>query len=547
MKTMRIISIALLIMAIASFAGISISYGNLNDDNRYRDDSSSVFSPGYLNAAKSHAEAIVAQQAQPKNILQNMIERMQGNAENKVQQVENENTMITPKLQKKESSKSTASASSKAGTGRIVIDDKTRQAIIADFAKAIQKKAVGAGYGFNKMANTDANFDLSGNGTISSMDATYMSSINTLDDAQFAASFSRIMAEVEDRMGTAAGDYYYASIFDINKDGKIDFTDYDGVRQATGFGRTDLPDTAYYKTNTEVAYAGEASQVYMPDNYKFLGQDGFLSSSYGSDDYAKRSSLLSNLLKGKAGDTTDQTSALNVNDVKDPATNSLEGNPLVVPLTNNEDRSRDVETTMRFKNILQNPTEGQKGILEVLKALLADTEKIEKESNGQVKPELKKAQDDLLQAVANLLLAQNIPGLLKNGDITNIKGMFQELNNTKNKIMLEYAKSTKPYYDNMLKDMAKNMAVLQGRNLLNPNMTKDELDKLPPSELDKILEKIKNMKDKTFEEEYLLQQEAKYRKEYLDPSNKKLEEDMKDMMKNFTGRISDVLKSTEKK
>jgi hypothetical protein len=208
--------------------------------------------------------------------------------------------------------------------------------------------------------------------------------------------------------------------------------------------------------------------------------------------------------------------------------------------------AQDLEIASRLSNILKNPTEDQKVILDAIKSLLADSAKIN-EDGKNANPELLKAQNDLLNAVANILLAQAVPDLLKKGDISNIKTMFRELDNTKNKIMLEYAKSTKPYYDNMLKDMAKNMAVLQGRNLLNPNMTKDELDKLPPSELDKILEKIKNMKDKTFEEEYLLQQEAKYRKEYLDPNKKKLEEDMKDMMKNFTGRISDVLKSTEKK
>ena len=55
------------------------------------------------------------------------------------------------------------------------------------------------------------------------------------------------------------------------------------------------------------------------------------------------------------------------------------------------------------------------------------------------------------------------------------------------------------------------------------------------------------MKDRTFEEEYLLQQEAKYRHDYLDPNKKKLESDMKGMLNNFTGRIGEVLKNAEKK
>ena len=78
-------------------------------------------------------------------------------------------------------------------------------------------------------------------------------------------------------------------------------------------------------------------------------------------------------------------------------------------------------------------------------------------------------------------------------------------------------------------------------------MSKEELDKLPPSELDKILEKIKKEENRTFEEEYILQQEAKYRKEYIDPNKKKLEDDMKNMLNNFTSKINGVLKSTDKK
>ena len=207
----------------------------------------------------------------------------------------------------------------------------------------------------------------------------------------------------------------------------------------------------------------------------------------------------------------------------------------------------DVNAAMNLASILHSPSEDQKAILDVIKALLVDTDKTEKESGKNVNPELKKATNDLLQAVANILLTQAVPGLLKEGDMSNIKGIFQELDTQKNKIMLDYAISTKPYYDNMLKDLAKNMAMLQGKNLLNPNMTKDELTKLPPSELDKILEKIKNMKDKTFEEEYILQQEAKYRQTYLDPNKKKLESDMKDTLNSFTSRLNDVLKTTDKK
>ena len=202
---------------------------------------------------------------------------------------------------------------------------------------------------------------------------------------------------------------------------------------------------------------------------------------------------------------------------------------------------------VNLNSVLANPTSDQKVVLDMIKSLLTDMGKAPDEQSVKANPELVKAQNDLLQAIANILLAQGVPNLLQKGEASNIKAIFSELDTQKNKIMLEYAKSTKPYYENMIKDLAKNMAILQSKNLLNPNMAKDELDKLPPSELDKILEKIKNMKYKSFEEEYILQQEAKYRKEYLDPNKKKLESDMKGMLNNFTARLNGILRTTDKK
>ncbi len=198
-----------------------------------------------------------------------------------------------------------------------------------------------------------------------------------------------------------------------------------------------------------------------------------------------------------------------------------------------------MDVAMRLASILKDPTEDQKVILDVIKALLKDTFAIQE--GKEAKPDFKKATDDLLNAVANILLAQAMPDLIKSGDVSNIKAMFSELDTQRNKIMLEYAQSTKPYYENMIKDLAKNMAMLQAKNLLNPNMSKEELSKLPPSELDKILDKIRNMPNQSFEEKYLLQQEAKYRQDYLDPNNKKLEEDMKGMLKSFTQKINTAL------
>ena len=205
----------------------------------------------------------------------------------------------------------------------------------------------------------------------------------------------------------------------------------------------------------------------------------------------------------------------------------------------------EAEVATKLASILANPTEDQKVILDTIKALLADTTRVKEDAANKANSELKKAEDDLLNAVANILLTGAMPDLIKKGDVANIKAIFTELDSVKNRIMLEYNESAKPYYDNIIKDLAKNMPMLQLKNILSPSMTKDELEKLPPSELDKLLEKIKQQKNKDFETEYLLQQEVKYHKLYIEPSKQKLEDSMKEMLVKFTSRINDTLKSTE--
>ena len=106
MNTMREYSInifvIILIMVLASFVASPFVYAD--DSNRYRDDALSVFSPGYLNAAKYQAEAIVKQQTQSKNFLQNMIDYVQNKTANKIENADSEKTQNKPVLQQKVSS-----------------------------------------------------------------------------------------------------------------------------------------------------------------------------------------------------------------------------------------------------------------------------------------------------------------------------------------------------------------------------------------------------------------------------------------------------------
>ena len=90
------------------------------------------------------------------------------------------------------------------------------------------------------------------------------------------------------------------------------------------------------------------------------------------------------------------------------------------------------------------------------------------------------------------------------------------------------------------------MSAFQLKNVLSGSMTKEELEKLFRSEIDKILEKLRQAKERSFEAEYILQQEAKYRKAYLDPSKKMLDARMKGLLESFTKKLSGALEGVKK-
>jgi len=200
---------------------------------------------------------------------------------------------------------------------------------------------------------------------------------------------------------------------------------------------------------------------------------------------------------------------------------------------------QEMQAALILASILKNPTDDQKDILSIVSGLLKAVNSVEDAQAQSL--ELKKASDDFLQAVAAVLIAQAIPDLLKEGDVTNIKSIFAELNTEKGKAMLQYQESVKPYYEEIANEFSKNMNILQLKNILSKSMTKEELENLPPNELEKILEKVRQAKDKSFETEYILQQEAKYRKTYLDPGKKMLDARIKSLLESFTKKLSGVL------
>ena len=219
---------------------------------------------------------------------------------------------------------------------------------------------------------------------------------------------------------------------------------------------------------------------------------------------------------------------------------SLERYALAIPAVNNaEDRGRILDAVLTLNKILSDPTDSQKLLIDVAQGIIQN-------ENQSDSPELKKASDDLLQMVAAVLIAQAMPDLLKEGDATMLKSTFLALNSEKMRIISEYQQLIKPYYSEVKKLLSKNIALLQLNNILSKAMIAEELNKLEPSEIDKIFDKLRKASNRSFEEEYILQQEAKYRKAYIEPNKRVLEEKMKTMMKEFTQRLSGILEGTKK-
>jgi hypothetical protein len=202
------------------------------------------------------------------------------------------------------------------------------------------------------------------------------------------------------------------------------------------------------------------------------------------------------------------------------------------------------QAALKLANILDNPNEEQELVLDAIKSLLEDMAKIDEKAS--INPKLSEAENNMLQVVASCLLAQSIPDLFKEGDIANIRDIFKDLGQSRDKIMLDYAKSIRPYYTSMVKDIESNIAVLQLKGVLSKKLSEEELRKFEPKEIDKLINEIRKANDGSFEMEYILQQEGKYHRQYIDPSNKVLAEAMKKLMKSFAWKLNNALESKKR-
>lgn len=249
-------------------------------------------------------------------------------------------------------------------------------------------------------------------------------------------------------------------------------------------------------------------------------------------------SLLSGLIKEKNNMLSKKGGEIDPALLVKLAAETLGEFSLAVPLSLSEPGNPNTEAALLLAKIIKDPTEDQKKMLDVIESLMIDVNKVREETGSS---EIQKASDDLLKVLTAALIAQALPDLLKEGDVAAIKGMFSELNIAKAKVILEYQEGIKPYYEEIIKQIAKNLAILQLKGLVTAGLTEKELRRMKSDELNGILDKIRKSQNKSFEEEYILQQEAKYRKKYLDPSKNKLEEGMKKMLKTYTAKMYAIL------
>jgi hypothetical protein len=190
-------------------------------------------------------------------------------------------------------------------------------------------------------------------------------------------------------------------------------------------------------------------------------------------------------------------------------------------------------------SIMKNPTEEQKVMLSAVTALLSDLEKAAKEAENS--EEVKKAREEFAEIAAVAMIAQALPDLFKEGDMANVKGLFGELSGVVSDIVGKYEASLDPYYNKVKDDISDNITLLQLQDIISKDITKDKLAKLPHGEIDRILGKIKRLKDKNFTEECILKNEVKYRAEYVEPQKKLMEENIKQTIGDFSKKIQSIL------
>ena len=268
-----------------------------------------------------------------------------------------------------------------------------------------------------------------------------------------------------------------------------------------------------------------------PANVFFTGSDGSttaLSADMIGDIFEQLLQNSDGILGGKEG-VIDEA-------LLESLLQELNVDALGMPLGDISDQEMKIASILA--DIMRNPTEEQKEILEAIAALIEDAEKAEKDKKTE------EATDELIKAAATILLAQAIPDLLKEGDMNNIMAIFEEMGSEKTQIINQYENSVKLYYTSILKELAANKSLLQLKDLLPNNITEEELAALSAQRIDEILLKIKAVKDKTHTEMDIVQAEAKYRQQFVAPAIKMLQDRIQGLVGRAIQRMYGVLGNT---
>ncbi len=194
-------------------------------------------------------------------------------------------------------------------------------------------------------------------------------------------------------------------------------------------------------------------------------------------------------------------------------------------------------------NMLKNPAEGDKNTIDTILAIFNDLSI--KDAGGDTILSREDV-DGLIKAIAATMLAQAIPDLLSGNDLANMKFAFLELSMERSQILKNYDASTKLYYDEMVKEIVSSLEIFQLNGMVSREIAKKDLARMPRNEIDLIIEKIRKEQKKSAETEHIIRQEAKYRKLYIDPNKKVMEDSMKAMIKHYVNKINYAMESASK-
>jgi len=641
MKTLRTLILMMLILQCTAYA-----YEGSDNSDRLSSTSSSVFSPGYINAAKQKTEAITNQMYPQKSFMERLVENIKGGVANNVDEAAD--TKVVADVKKKTSLNASTKTDDTAKyaiapEGSVIIGYGTKIDIgsgalkhyedgrmVSEYINGVKHIYVGfenvgfrtdgsknpiqyaidqasandviivkGGSGISYLGDINISrtvhiyggFDETGQRNIIT-NSTNISGTTTIGDA-VGVELNGLSMERTNFQGNSPTNLLYCSskkwcVNDVEA-GAIQFIGDDygtgrgsflGWKQSWGSITWLLGPQSSYLSFSKAGMLGDAQSGYqistigspvrqvLLENRSDSSNSGQQMSSlysdywrnmsdfnkfgsYGSSPYESFNRLSGNPLAKDATSgifkdllaLNDSLSAgdgggLNKELISRLVRDSLGAQSLSQPLTDQE-MADQMSIALALANILKNPTEDQKLVIDAITSLLKDIANAE--GDGGKSNELTKAENDLLQMAAAVLLAQGIPDLLKEGDVENMKGMFKDLGASKDKVLLDYKDSIKPYYNNIAKEIAANIAVLEIKGIVNKKLTEEELRKMEPREIDRILESIRKSNDKSFELEYILQQDSKYRKEYLNPSKKLMEDHMKLILGSFAKKLSDAL------